>query len=414
MTDGPSIRDAANASGLRGQGASGAALPQNDSGILANNPETRPFVDNPGAVYKAPEGAAKPIIPNKLVIKKFPLDLEAKDSKTPYALFKIFGSSTGAVESQDATTVSLATGATRATEVIAGIPQGDIAAAAVFGGQLAGTPGAIAAAIIATDAGQNAINSTASEIFGKEVNITSAAKNLVKNFALKRNIQQIEEAIALFMPDGITSNYDHEYDALSVTATLGVVGFAAQAVGSTNGEVSDANPYIGEAAAALASKVIGGEDFAKLGLFATTGFVRNPQMELIYSTPVLRKFVFDFRLIPRTPVESDAILKIINSFKYHAAPRILTGAGGRYLTPPSQFQIEFYNADGTPNSNMFKTKNCVLTGISVDYTPNGYATFYDGMPVETRMQLSFQETSIISKDDIRIVDSNNQEVRVGY
>lgn len=407
-----SLTATANALETAGNGQSAATI--RDVADATTNPQTKPFVDNPGAAYKAPEGAAKATIPNKLEIKKFPLDLETQNSKTPYVLFKVFDSSTGAVEAQDATTVSLVTGATRATEVINGIPQADIAAAAVFGGQLAGTPGAIAAAIAVTDPGQAAINSVASEIFGKEVNITSAAKNLVKNFALKRNIQQIAEAIALFMPDGITSNYDHEYDALSVTATLGVVGFAAQAVGSTNGEVSAANPYIGEAAAALASKVIGGDDFAKLGLFATTGFVRNPQMELIYSTPVLRKFVFDFRLIPRTPAESDAILKIINSFKFHAAPRILTGSGGRYLIPPSQFQIEFYNADGTPNTNMFKTKNCVLTGISVDYTPNGYATFYDGMPVETRMQLSFQETSIISKDDIRIVDSNNQEVRVGY
>jgi hypothetical protein len=378
------------------------------------------FVTNREAQYTPPENAARPsTITGKLSIKQFPIDLSSTRG-LPYVLFKIFKSETGAVEAQDATTISLVTGAQRAADVIAGVPGGSAASAAVFGGQVAGATGAIAAAFATTETGQDAIDSLGKEIFGNDVSITTRAKDLVKSFALKRNIQQLEEAIALFMPDGITSNYDHEYDALSVTATLGAAGFAAQAVGSINGSVDATSPYIAEAAASLASKIIGGEDFAKLGLFATTGLVRNPQMELIYSSPVLRKFVFDFRLIPRNKPEAAAVLDVIEALKYHSAPEILNGSGGRYLIPPSQFQIEFYNGDGTQNLKLFKTKNCVLTGVSVDYTPNGFATFYDGMPVEIRMQLNFQETAIISKSDIRralpIDDTGSatKETRIGY
>jgi hypothetical protein len=322
------------------------------------------------------------------------------------------------VESQDETTVSLVTGANRASQIIAGIPLATAATAAVFGGQVAGSAGSIAAAIATTKTGQDAIDAVGKEIFkDRDLSITSKAKDLVKSFALKRNILQLERAIALFMPDGIASNYDHEYDALSVTATLGVVGFAAQAIGSQNGSVKSATPYIAEAAASLASKVVGGEDFAKLGLFATTGLVRNPQMELIYSSPVLRKFTFDFRMIPKDREESAKIIEIIDDFKFFSAPEILTGTGGRYLIPPSQFQIEFYNGDNTVNDKLFKTKNCVLTGVSVDYTPNGYATFEDGMPVEIRMQLNFQETAIISKSDIYRTKDNSgipNSNRIGY
>jgi hypothetical protein len=380
--------------------------------------QATPFVNNRDP-YKAPDNAVKASTPTKLNIKQFPLNLSSAVG-VPYVLFKIFKSETGAVESQDATTVSLVTGASRASQVVAGIPGATAATAAVFGGQVAGSAGAIAAAIATTETGQGGIDAFGQQIFGQGVSITSRAKDLVKSFALKRNIQQLEEAIALFMPDGITSNYDHEYDALSVTATMGVIGFAAQAVGSSDGTVDSASPYIAEAAASLASKVIGGEDFAKLGLFATTGLVRNPQMELIYSSPVLRKFTFDFRMIPRDSNESAAIISIIDDFKFFSAPEILTGSGGRYLIPPSQFQIEFYNGDGTVNNKLFKTKNCVLTGVSVDYTPNGYATFADGMPVEIRMQLNFQETAIISKSDIKgyvpIDDTgaNFTETRIGY
>jgi hypothetical protein len=403
-----SLREAANATGLRSQGADAETINKNTAS------SAEPFVVDQTAAYVPPTNAKRStrLDSGALTVKRFPLDLTTKQS-VPYVLFKVFNTETGPVEAEDATSISLATGTSRAAQVITGIPQATAATAAVFGGVAGGTPGAIAAAIATTETGEGAIDTVANKIFGEGINLTSKAKELVKGFALKRNITQLEQAIALFMPDGITSNYDHEYDALSVTATLGAAGFAAQAVGSINGQVDVANPYIAEAAASLASKVIGGEDFAKLGLFATTGYVRNPQMELIYSSPVLRKFVFDFRLIPRNSDESTAILDIIRDFKFYSAPELLFGSGGRYLIPPSQFEIEFFNADGTRNKKLFKTKKCVLTGVSVDYTPNGYATFADGMPVEIRMQLSFQETSIISKTDIK--DSTELgEIDPGY
>jgi len=403
-----SLRKAANATGLRSQGADAETINKNTAS------SAEPFVVDQTAAYVPPTNAKRStrLDSGALTVKRFPLDLTTKQS-VPYVLFKVFNTETGPVEAEDATSISLATGTSRAAQVITGIPQATAATAAVFGGVAGGTPGAIAAAIATTETGEGAIDTVANKIFGEGINLTSKAKELVKGFALKRNITQLEQAIALFMPDGITSNYDHEYDALSVTATLGAAGFAAQAVGSINGQVDVANPYIAEAAASLASKVIGGEDFAKLGLFATTGYVRNPQMELIYSSPVLRKFVFDFRLIPRNSDESTAILDIIRDFKFYSAPELLFGSGGRYLIPPSQFEIEFFNADGTRNKKLFKTKKCVLTGVSVDYTPNGYATFADGMPVEIRMQLSFQETSIISKTDIKDITELG-EIDPGY
>ena len=340
--------------------------------------------------------AARPLQP-PLSILRFPLDT----NNLPYVLFTVFETITGQVSVSDETSTSLRGGADVVRQVVNGIPGGNLAVGAFLGVAAGGGAlGALIGAAAATETGQETIDSVADQFLGAGTNLTTRAKELLKSFALKRNINRASTAIALFMPDGITSNYDHEYDALSVTATLGAVGFAAQALGTTTGKVDEASPFIAEAAATLASKLVGGEDFAKLGLFATSGFVQNPQMELIYSTPVLRKFVFDFRLVPRNASETEAILKIIQAFKYYSSPELPFGKGGRYLVPPAQFQIQFKGADGNDNTKLFKTKNCVLTGISLDYTPNGYATFSDNMPVEIRMQLSFQETAIITKTDI--------------
>jgi hypothetical protein len=82
--------------------------------------------------------------------------------------------------------------------------------------------------------------------------------------------------------------------------------------------------------------------------------------------------------------------------KRFSAPEIPAGSTGRYFIPPARFEIEFYHHNN-PNENLFKTKQCVLENISLDYAPNGYASHYDGMPVETRMSLIFRETTIIDK-----------------
>jgi len=351
-------------------------------------------------------GQSKPV--GELKIKAFPEII--KNGEFPHVLFKIFRSasvaSPGAARN-DITGASLVAGGTAVGAFLEGIPAGTAAGAA---GLVLGSSGTLGGALVAagltTGTGQNLVNATANQLFGPQKEgktFTDTAKDLIKNFSLKRNIDQLETAIALFMPDNITTNYDNEYQALSVTATLGSMGFAAQALAArdnTTGFNPDMSPYVMEGAARLAAKIAGAdEDFTRLGLFATTGLVNNPQLEMIYSSPVLRKFVFDFRLVPRNVVESQIIKDIITTFKFESAPKIPEGSTGRYLIPPAQFEISFHNGavQGEENQYLFKTKKCVLTGISIDYTPNGYATFGNGAPVETRLQLQFTETAIIDQ-----------------
>lgn len=336
---------------------------------------------------------------SELRILKFPDSIE---NGTPYVLFKIFKTQTGEVTITDDTSATLRGGANVATAILDGIPGGETFGAGVAGAAAGGGVGALLGIGLTTETGKKIANDLANGLFtpvgDKPINITDRAKELVRSFALKRNTQQFERAIALFMPDGITANYNHEYDALSVTAATGGLGFAAQALSAKEGLVNQLNPFISEAASKVASRILGNDEFAKLGLFATTGMVTNPQLETIYTSPKLRQFTFDFRLIPRNAQESYAIYDIISNFKYWSSPDIVTGTGGRFLIPPAQFEIEFYDGNNNTNPYLFKTKKCVLEGISVDYSPNGFATFADGAPVETRLQLNFLETEIIDQN----------------
>ena len=332
---------------------------------------------------------------SQLGILKFPQSLEADGS--PYILFKIYETVTGSVQVSDATTQSIRTGAQTVGAVVAAIPGGEELAATAGGAAAGGVVGGVVGLAATTGPGQNTIISAGQALFGNDVNIISRSKELVKNFALKRNIEQLQLGIALFMPDGINTSYDNEYEALSLTATLGAVGFGAQALASKGGDVDQTNAFIAEAAGSILSRIAGNEDLTKLGVFATTGRVINPQLEMLYTSPVLRKFTFDFRMIPRNAIEAELIRAIIFNLKYFASPTIPDNSTGRYFIPPAQFEIEFYDGRNNLNEFLFKTKKCVLSGINVDYSPNGFATFKDGAPVETRLQLTFQETVIIDR-----------------
>jgi len=143
-------------------------------------------------------------------------------------------------------------------------------------------------------------------------------------------------------------------------------------------------------------------------LFATLfGAVKNPQLELLYSTPEFRSFAFEFMFYPRSEKEAEEVQKIVQRLRFHQAPEILTGSAGYFMVPPSEFDIEFYY-NGEVNPNIPKISTCALTSISIDYAPNGYRAYEvpgqispkigsTGMPVAMRVNLSFRELEIMTK-----------------
>lgn len=324
-----------------------------------------------------------------LSLIKFPTTIEVDN--TPYVLIKIFKSAVGTIQQTEE--------GDPANSIVDGVNVG------VSGLQNAidGSPTATAAADKAKQLLSGATNSL-TELTGNTFNVgafATKAKDLLTNYALRRNIEQLSYAIALTMPENLAVSYQNNFDQLSLTSALGGFGLVAQALASTDGKGENANPFIAEAA----GRAIGAftEDFRKLGLFATTGRTVNPQLELIYNSPGLRQFTLDFRLIPRNAQESSDIGTILQVLKMQAAPQISPGTSSRYFIPPSQFQLEFYDGVNHAYSNpfLFKTKKCVLEDISIDYSGGGsFATFYTGAPVEIRLSLRFTETVIIDQNAV--------------
>lgn len=129
-----------------------------------------------------------------------------------------------------------------------------------------------------------------------------------------------------------------------------------------------------------------------------TGRAVNPRMELAFQSVPFRSFSFDFDFAPKNLKEVEMVNKMLQLFKFHMLPDV---SNEKYLITPSEFQISYYYRD---KANMYipKISRCVLTDMSVDYSPEGvFHTFKaddkGAMPVISKMTLAFTETEIMTK-----------------
>jgi hypothetical protein len=129
-----------------------------------------------------------------------------------------------------------------------------------------------------------------------------------------------------------------------------------------------------------------------------TGRAINPRMELAFQSVPFRSFAFDFDFAPKNLKEVQMVNKMMQLFKFHMLPDV---SDEKYLITPSEFQISYYYRD---RANMYipKISRCVLTDMSIDYSPEGvFHTFKaddkGAMPVISNMKLSFSETEIMTK-----------------
>lgn len=233
------------------------------------------------------------------------------------------------------------------------------------------------------------------------------------NFA--RTIQRTKDSIVLYMPDTMAFTNNQGYNEFNIGTDARILN----AIGDTAGAMKRASDsgmsasQVGEAAGRvlapyLAAVLAEKNDLTRVAFAAVTGTVLNPMIELVYSTPQLRNFRFDFMLYPRSQKEAVEINKILDCLKFHQAPEIATEGAGAFLIPPSEFNIEFYY-NGEINPNIERISTCVLESIDYDYAPNGFSAYETesssptsggtGMPVAIRLSLAFKETEYKTKSN---------------
>jgi len=237
----------------------------------------------------------------------------------------------------------------------------------------------------------------------------------LNNFSKKmaRTIVRTKDTIALYMPDTLGFSYTQRYDTLStqgLPATLLAAGESGvEAFKSSGGTGDNLTNIAGNLSPFLVNylKNQSGDAFSNVLFTSLLGVVQNPMLEVIYSSPDLRNFRFDFFFHPRSEKEAREVQLILERLRFHHAPEIVKESNGFFLVPPSEFDIKFYY-NGSINPNIPPISTCVLENIDLDYAPNGFAAYEvpgqpkpslgaTGMPVSIRMTLSFRETEYLTK-----------------
>ena len=209
---------------------------------------------------------------------------------------------------------------------------------------------------------------------------------------------RISDSIILYTPSTQTKfDYSVSYEGVDTNLAKQIKGLFDG--GDILGKLGDAGERF------FQTVITAGLDIALPGFSAVTdktrGKVTNPNAEMVFTGVPMRTFNFPFEFAPKNEKEKDSIQKIIELFKFHMMPE---KRGEGFLQVPSEFQITYMYKDG---ANMYipKISRCVLKDMSVDYSPEGVFTTFKGdgagaHPVLTKMELTFNETEIMTKETI--------------
>lgn len=228
-----------------------------------------------------------------------------------------------------------------------------------------------------------------------------------------------KDSIVLYAPVAISLPGSVQYSNFDQSG----LNYLLSSEGGRNGELSSAFTAAGfggvwenifgsiskENSSAMVTMAIGNA----VGLGDITSFNNrrafNPNTKALFRGVDIRTFTFSFTFIPISEAEANVVNRIIAQFRESLYPE---AEGAFFYKFPDKFnviihsgQTSFGNDPGAgmsaTASSLIKTKPSYLTNVNVVYNPNLSAWHKDGNPVETQLELTFQEGETLTAEDIR-------------
>ena len=215
-----------------------------------------------------------------------------------------------------------------------------------------------------------------------------------------RTQKRLEAAIALHVPNQLQIRYGANWES-EETNLFSMVqeGGAAMANVFKPGVASNIGDTAGGIAASLAFNNKTGINVPQ-AVQGLTGLAPNPRKEQLFKGIDFRTFTFQYQFYPKSAEESRNVQNIIYMFKLHMLPEFKDSGNFLYIYP-SEFDIAYYH-NHEENLNVHRHTSCVLTEMSVQYTPNGqYTTFEDGSPTQINVDLTFKELALVTKETVQ-------------
>lgn len=235
---------------------------------------------------------------------------------------------------------------------------------------------------------------------------------------LQQRDPQYDQMVSIYLPvcTRINGEDAFTYTDFDMKKAAGFVA-AAASIGTSEGFgdfIGKAGELTKQGALAYATSAAEGNPLAGV-IPAVTGLVLNPRIEKMFKEKDIRQFTFSWELYPRNEEEVRNIKNIIDTFRYHSHPArsrgdvSVTEADPQImLRVPAEFTVKFLsstsNGSGTgfvENEYIPKISRCVITNISVDYTPNGvFSTLKDNSPTAYILSLTMSEVAQLTREDV--------------
>ena len=251
---------------------------------------------------------------------------------------------------------------------------------------------------------------------GDTVKLAKSKKARSTGLAANSNpTRRITDSVALYLPPNVQDSTVAAYN----TDATGALGFAAAGgmdilrkynqndmAGASSALINLAKGFLGNAGlkglAEVADTFSGGSGGAGL-INKFFSQADNPYLEVLFDKMNLRNFSYTFTLAPKNTDERDDIQRIIQLFRFHMSPEVIS-ENNRFLRLPSEFDIHYMyqhkSGQASENDYYNKIATCVMTECDVNYTPDGVNSFDDGSPTKMTMKLSFTELEMLTKEKV--------------
>ena len=220
---------------------------------------------------------------------------------------------------------------------------------------------------------------------------------------------RLDTAISMYMPAQVQVKYNAKYTDTEIGVLTGSAVDVVEALMAGKDvnmeklgkDVKDAGVAMEKTAIGMVGDLGPGLKGLKEAAEMKKGVISSDRMELAFKGIDKRSFSYEFKMIPRSQAEANEIKKIINAFKFNMLPEMPNGLGGRQMTVPNTFDIQ-YMYQNAQNNYLHKISTCFLESMDVKYGGSRYKTFdgnADGAPpVETSISLEFKEIELITRE----------------
>ena len=242
-----------------------------------------------------------------------------------------------------------------------------------------------------------------------------------------------ERSVFLPVPPGISFSDQMQYSSIDLGIIGKVVAGATSAAVNGGGVLSGAGGALGAAAGTVVNQIKSANAAAvaslatkKMGLDNVSSFIDfgakqvvSPNTNTAFQNSGIRQFQFSFKMMPRDRAEANTITEILKRFRENMYPM----ANELILTYPPIWNIHFYDgartelSDSAPasprltaaeNTKLPGIHDCYLIAMNAVYNSSSNMFHEDGHPIETDVQLTFEETRALTLTDIVNLSENRK------